>query len=187
MALPTVVRFDCFQRPPTVDTFVCAPTTTDGEVTEILLAASPLLLAELSDAVAFAARVDYGPDAVGDIIRIKCTGKYSAAEPATQRVEGGALVRNGKFVNTLEVEAFNDTDVNYNALREIQYGGGQFYMYFVMGGKLYGGAANVEDGISANLISLGAGEGAASLFKHIHKTTWETVCQPARVAYALAV
>lgn len=186
MAYPTIVTNGCFQRPPAVDSFACAPTVTDGEVTEIYLSDQELLAEDLADAAAFLAKIDSTPDAAGDVARIKVTGKLTVTPPATTRVEGGSQVRSGKFGFLIEVEQFNDTDINYEAIRSIQYGGKPMKLWYRIGEKLYGGDAEVHEGISANIIAYQGAEGAGTLAKNILSASWESKLQPKRMAHPLA-
>jgi hypothetical protein len=186
MAFPTIVSYGCNMQPPQVDEFNCAPTVTDGEVTEIYLTAAPLLEADLADAASFALKLDQQPDSQDDVVRIKVTGKIAVAEPPVVRVEGGQEIRAGKYKFSLEAEQFNDTDINYAAVRMLQYGNKPMIMYFRVGNNLYGGAENVHDGISVNVSAYQTAEGPGNLVKNIYKASWEDALQPNRQAHPLA-
>jgi hypothetical protein len=186
MAYPVINRDGCFMRPFPVDAFNCAPSTTDGEVTEIYFTSTALLPEDLADATAFNARIDNTPDSTFDLVRIKVTGKVSVTEPGVQRVEGGQEVRTGKFKFALEAEQYNDTTVNYEFVRAVQYGNAPMIMYYRIGNFLYGGPSEVYDGIAANVIAYQTAEGAGTLSKNIYKATWEDALQPKRMAHPLA-
>lgn len=173
-------------QPPSVDEFNCAPTVTDAEVTEVYLTATALEAADLADAAAFEAKLDQTPDSATDVVRIKVTGKVSVTEPAVARVEGGQEVRTGKFKFTLEAEQFNDTNINYAAVRAIQYGNKPMIMYYRIGRFLYGGSEEVYHGISANIMAFQTVEGVGNLVKNVFKATWEDALQPNRQGHPLA-
>lgn len=184
--LPTCATSGCNLTPPAIDTFACAPTVTDGEVTEILLTDTPLTAEQIADAELFEARIDNTAVAAGAIVRLKCTGKFTAGEPTFVRVEGGVQVPQARKQYGVEVEFYNDSEVNYNAMRKLSHCSKPLIMYFIMGGKIYGGTANVEDGQSTYVVPVPTSEGVGTYLKYVVKASWEATCMPARAAYPLA-
>jgi hypothetical protein len=166
--------------------FVCAPSPSDGEITEILFTHTPLETADMADAEAFAARIDNTGVDTNAIIRLKVTGKLNAPEVSESELEGGVTVQSARKKFSIEADFYNDTDANYNAVRSFMHCGKLVLLYFVMGGKLYGGDSNAIDGISTIPNILPSSEGRDSYLKYTVRASWRATTMPARVAYPLA-
>ena len=177
---------NCFLDVPAMDDFTCSPTTSDGEITELLLTHTPFLAGDFSDAVAFAARIDNTGVAADAVIRLKVTGKLLAPEVSETEVEGGVTVPSSRKKFGIEATFYNDSDNNYSAAKTMMHCGKPVLLYFVMGGKIYGGITDIETGISTNLSILPSSEGKDSLLKYDVKATWRATTLPNRAAYALA-
>lgn len=186
MAYPTITKDGCAVRPPVVDEIDCAPTTTDGEITEIIFGSSPFTDTEIADAVEMATRLDNTPDAALDMVRLKVTGKLNAPEGTETIVEGGVKVQSKTKSYSVEAEFYNDSDTNYNAARYLEYAKSPSIIYFVMDGKIYGGDANVEDGISSVLNIIPSSEGRGSKLKYTVNFSWDARTLPARADFVLA-
>lgn len=92
MAYPSITQDGCAVRPPAIDEFECAPSVTDGEITEILFGSNPFTDTEIGSAVEMETRIDNVPDAALDIVRLKVSGKLNAPESTETVVEGGVKV-----------------------------------------------------------------------------------------------
>lgn len=186
MALPTCTTDGCFKRPSAMDDFECAPTATDGEITEILIASTPFTDTEIADAAEMESRINNTPTTALHIVRLKVTGKLNAPEVSETEVEGGAKIQSSKKGFSVDFDFWNDSDTNYEAVRAQMHCGKPSLLYFVMGGKIYGGTANVEDGISTVLNLLPSSEGKDSYLKYTGKFAWRATTLPKRAAFVLA-
>lgn len=187
MALPTCTTDGCFKRPSAMDEFECAPSATDGEITEILIASTPLINDDFTDAAAFALRINNSPTTSAHIVRLKVTGKLNAPEVSETEVEGGVKIQSAKKGFSVDFDFWNDSDTNYDAVRAQMHCGKPSILYFVMGGKIYGGTVTVEDGIQTVLNILPSTEGKDSYLKYTGKFSWRATTLPVREDYPLAV
>ncbi|MBL7942759.1 MAG: hypothetical protein JNM00_08340 [Flavobacteriales bacterium] len=183
--LPTCDDVDCQLAPPAMSSFTCAPSPSDGEITEILFGAEPFTSAEIDDSELMLARIDNDAAADDSIVRLRVTGKLNAPELSEQRLEGGVKKQSATKNFSIEAEFYNDTTTNYNAIRKLMYCGKPLYIYFVMGGKIYGGEAETEDGINAFLNILPSSEGNGSYLKYTVQVGWEGNTMPSRDTYPL--
>lgn len=186
MPLPVCDSVGCFMKPPEIDAFECAPTVGDGEVTEILLTASPLTAAEIASAVDFAARIDNDVTSDTAIVRLKCTGSVAEPETSETEVEGGAIVVSARKKFTVNFEFYNDSETNYYAAKYLMHCAKPLIVYYVMGGKIYGGTVNIEDGISTIVNIKPSSEGRDSYLKYNGSFSWRATTLPWRMNYVLA-
>lgn len=184
--LPTCEIDGCTLVAPAMSAITCVATPTDGEITELLFSADPFVAGDFDTASALNLRVDN--DAVADeaVVRLPVTGKFNAPEVTFQRVEGGQQAQRSKKAFSIECDFFNDTVANYNAARTLMYCGKPIYIWFVMGGKIYGGEEDVELGIQAFLNITASSEGVDSSLKYTARVQWEASTMPDRVAFPLA-
>lgn len=184
--LPICATVDCFQKPPQVDAYECAPATTDGEITEVLMTAVPLTSSEIASAVDFEARIDNDVAADNSIVRLKVTGSLPEPEITETEVEGGNIVVSARKKFTVNFEFFNDSETNYNAARHFMHCAKPMIVYYVMGGKIYGGTTNIEDGISTIVNIKPSSEGRDSFLKYTGSFSWRATTLPERAPYVLA-
>ena len=170
-----------------MDDFECAPSVTDGEITEILIASTPFTDTEIGDATEMESRINNTPTTALHVVRLKVTGKINAPEVSETEVEGGVTVQSAKKKFSIDFDFWNDSDVNYEAVRAQMHCGKPSLIYFVMGGQIYGGTALVEDGIATILNILPSTEGKDSYLKYTGKLSWRATTLPKRAAYVLAV
>lgn len=169
-----------------MDNFNCAPTTTDGEVTEILMTATPFTTAEMGSAVDFAARIDNTMAVDTSVVRLKVTGNLVEPEVTETEVEGGVTVVSARKKFAVNFEFMNDSANNYEAARYLMHCSKPMIVYFVMGGRIYGGTVNVEDGIPTVVSIKPSSEGRDSFLKYVGAFSWRATTLPMRSNYLLA-
>lgn len=184
--LPDCDNEGCFVVPPAMDEFNCAPAVSDGEVTEILMTSTPFTTAEMSSAVDFAARIDNDVTVDTAVVRLKVTGSLPEPEVTETEVEGGVTVISARKKFSVNFEFSNDSANNYEAARYLMHCGKPMIVYFVMGGRLYGGTVNVEDGIPTVVSIKPSSEGRDSFLKYIGAFSWRATTLPMRTSYLLA-
>lgn len=153
MPLPTCTAVGCNIQTPVINNPTCAPTGLDGEVTALYITDTAITN------VTQLATIDNSE--LGGLKKLLVTGSINAPEQATQEVEGGVTLRTRRKTRSVSCQAFNVSDVNYEAMRAFECGK-PCIVYIELGGeKVLGGEANFIDGIStvlnANLVTDGAG------------------------------
>jgi hypothetical protein len=184
--LPTCGTGCEFTVPPQSILDECNPIVSDGEITRLYVSGKRIPLATLSNASLFLDAV-LNPPAPGDQISVieMANGRDSVADPTSQEIEGGITVYEEKDEYTLNGEFYNDTDTNYQAAQKYQACKRPVYIYYVAGGKLYGGAANVEDGIQTTLRVVPVHGGTGTKRVYNVTATWKEKGLPQRITHSL--
>ncbi len=181
MPLPVITTTGCYQNPAEDTAIGCAPSTTDGKITQVIFGSRPLTSLEIADLTSLEAAID-NTDATGaSMHKWVVIASKEKPERGSTEVEGGVTVFDSQQLHKVVGRFYENSDLRYNQYREMQEAK-PMYVYYGNADYLFGGEADFVDGINTVIaVTENRPEEGKAFFDF--EFSWKDKYGPTRIAY----